>query len=142
MSVLQNFRYLLYSHERDYQKPLSSEINFGLALTALVEVPNAYFLWSRLPHLDATLTLATHATILWALTKYNKTLVNWLLRAPTSAKQIFLKQAALTGLFITNFNTFDHWTKVRFPDVRFLKDVVLTDINFDRLNVSVETISL
>jgi hypothetical protein len=112
VAALQRLAYFFPSIKRDYQTPLRSEFALGVATDAVVETPNGIFLWSTLPHLDAGLTLVTHATLLGALSIFNKTLVNWLLRAPQTKIEGFIKQASFSSVFIANYNLFGNFSTI------------------------------
>ena len=105
-------QYFFPSLQRDFQKPLASEILTGIATTIPLELPNAVYLLKTLPSPDAELVLGLHSATLLAYTVFSQTLLNWLLRPGTTRMELFLKQCALSMPFILNYRVFGHFSEI------------------------------
>lgn len=100
--------YFFPSFTRDFQRPLRGEIVSDVVTTSILEVPNAVYLLAALPQPDAGLVLGTHAALLSVYTLFQRSTVNWLLRAGKA--ELYAKQVLLSLPFVLNYNILGHFS--------------------------------
>jgi hypothetical protein len=112
-ALLRRLIYFFPSITRDYQKPTLAEVSWGLVSSAIIEGPNAVFLYHTLPSvMDANITLASHLVIITTYAVYQKFMTNWLLRPGTGHVEAFMKQVLMTFPFVVNFNILGHFSEI------------------------------
>ncbi len=111
--ALRKLRYWAPSVERDWERPLNSEIAAGLGTTFTIELVPALYWLTVLPSPDAELMIAAHAAILVMYDLTTKSMVNWLIRDKMTRFGQFAQQASLSMPFIVNYNVFGNFTPIK-----------------------------
>lgn len=117
-AIHERLMYFMFSVSKDYQKPVREVVKLGLITTAAVEVIPVWFLFYKLPVVDASATALSHIIMLTAMTIYGRSLSNWVLRAQTSDAERFLKSMLMVAPFVGASAVFGHLT----PMVQYFQE--------------------
>lgn len=109
-SIRERISYFNFSYQRDYQQPIPSIVLKALMVELPIESFSIWFLYSKFPVLDATVTTINHLALLWAYTYFVKSISNWIIRVQTNDVEKFLKSLLLGLPFVLNYSVFTHIT--------------------------------